>query len=64
VSRHPDEWELYDITADRVERHDLAARHPVMVRRLAAAWDAWAKRTHVDPWSGPRRTNWGDEVAK
>jgi arylsulfatase len=64
VSRYPDAWELYDITSDRVERNDLAARHPVIVRRLAAEWDAWAKRTNVDPWSGPRRTNWGDAAAK
>src|SRR5688572_32505575 len=26
VSMYPDEWELYDMAADRVERNDLAAR--------------------------------------
>jgi arylsulfatase len=62
VSRYPDAWELYDITADRVERNDLAAAQPAIVRKLAAAWDAWAKRAHVDRWSGPRRANWGDEA--
>jgi arylsulfatase len=60
VSKHLDEWELYDIAADRVERNDLAAKHPDIVKKLAADWDAWAKRAHVDQWTGPRRTNWGD----
>jgi arylsulfatase A-like enzyme len=60
VSRYPDGWELYDMTADRVERNDLAARHPDVVRKLAAEWDAWAQRANVDRWPGPRLTNWGD----
>ena len=64
VSRYPDGWELYDMTADRVERHDLAARHPAIVRRMAAQWDAWATRARVDQWKGPRSTAWGDVIAK
>jgi arylsulfatase A-like enzyme len=64
VSRYPDGWELYDMVADRVERHDVAARHHAMVTRLAAQWNAWAARARVDPWKGPRRTNWGDEIAR
>jgi arylsulfatase A-like enzyme len=63
VSRYPDGWELYDMTADRVERNDLAAHHPALVDTLAAEWDTWAKAANVDPWMGPRRTNWGDERA-
>ena len=63
VSRFPDGWELYDMSADRVERSDLSARHPDVVDRLAAAWEAWATRTHVDRWTGPPRTNWGDDGA-
>ncbi|HXW05761.1 MAG TPA: arylsulfatase [Vicinamibacterales bacterium] len=63
VSRFPDGWELYDVIADRVERTDLAPEHPEIVKRLAAAWEAWAKRAHVDPWNGPPRTVWGDEMA-
>jgi arylsulfatase A-like enzyme len=62
VSRYPEGWELYDMTADRVERNDLAGRHPDIVKRLATAWEAWAKRASVDRWSGPRRRNWGDEA--
>jgi hypothetical protein len=48
------------MAADRVERDDLAARHPEIVRKLAAEWEAWARRANVDRWPGPRLTNWGD----
>ncbi|MAG55953.1 MAG: arylsulfatase [Planctomycetes bacterium] len=41
------EWELYDLHADRTEMHDLAAQHPERVKTLAAAWQAWARRTGV-----------------
>ena len=62
VSRYPDGWELYDLAADRVERNDVAAQHPDVVATLAAQWDAWAKRANVDPWTGPRRATWGDDI--
>ena len=61
VSVYPEAWELYDIAADRVERHNVAARHPDVVKRLSDEWDAWAKRTNVDPWTGPARLPWGDD---
>jgi hypothetical protein len=51
------------MTADRAERNDLAAKHPDIVRKLAMAWEAWAARANVDRWTGPRRANWGDEIA-
>jgi arylsulfatase A-like enzyme len=62
VSAYPKGWELYDMSADRVERHDLAASRPDLVRTLAAAWDAWAARADVDPWHGPSRLPWGDDA--
>ena len=62
VSTYPKGWELYDMAADRVERNDLAASRPDLVRTLAAEWDAWAKRANVDPWAGPRRLPWGDDI--
>ena len=62
VSTYPKEWELYDMAADRVERNDLAASRPDLVRTLAAAWDAWAARANVDPWPGPPRLPWGDDA--
>ncbi|QDU78636.1 Arylsulfatase [Polystyrenella longa] len=41
------EWELYHITKDRTELHDLAAEHPDRVEQMSQDWLAWAKRTHV-----------------
>ncbi len=38
-------WELYDITNDPTESHDLADRDPRRVERMAAAWREWAART-------------------
>ena len=35
VSTYPNEWELYDMVADRVERNDLAASRPDLVKTLA-----------------------------
>ena len=61
VSKFMEPWELYDIEADRTELHDLAAQQPEMARELASLWDAWARRTHTDPWIGGHRTNWGAE---
>jgi len=62
VSTFPNEWELYDMTTDRVERNNLAASRPDVVKTLAGEWDAWAKRANVDPWTGPRRLPWGDDA--
>ena len=50
VSRHPGNWELYDLEADRTELHDLAGANPEKVKELAAMYDAWAKRCGVLPW--------------
>ena len=49
VATHDSPWELYDMEADRVELHNLAAQHPDKVKELAAVWEAWAKRTNVFP---------------
>jgi arylsulfatase A-like enzyme len=42
-------WELYDLAADRTETTDLAAEHPGLVKKLAAAYDQWATRVGVEP---------------
>jgi arylsulfatase len=62
VSLWPGEWELYDMAADRVERNNLAAQRPEIVKTLGTEWDAWAARTNVDPWQGPARAPWGDNA--
>ena len=46
-------WELYDLEADRTERHNLAAAQPDRVKQMEALYDAWAKRCNVVP--GPAR---------
>ena len=43
-------WELYDMSKDRTELHDLASAKPEEVKTLAAKWEAWALRTHVKPY--------------
>ncbi len=48
-------WELYDLAADRTQRHDLAASRPDEVETLAAAWQAWAERNDVLPLTPYRR---------
>jgi arylsulfatase len=50
VSKFPGGWELYDMTADRTEAHDLAAKEPVRLKAMIASYHAWAKRAHVVPW--------------
>lgn len=50
VSKHPGGWELYDIEADRTERHDLSATFPDKVNELKTLYEGWAKRCGVQPW--------------
>jgi arylsulfatase len=38
VADHDQPWELYDLTSDRSEARNLAARHPAKVKELSAAW--------------------------
>jgi arylsulfatase A-like enzyme len=56
VAKHKQPWELYDMDADRTERHDLAATMSGKVEELAARWEAWAARVGVRPWPlGPSK---------
>ena len=50
MSKFPGGWELYDISTDRAEQRDLAAREPARVKTMAASYDAWAQRAQVVPW--------------
>ena len=42
-------WELYDLEADRTERHNLAANQPDLVKKLDRQWSNWANTHHVFP---------------
>ncbi|WP_146675305.1 arylsulfatase [Pirellula sp. SH-Sr6A] len=50
VAKHGKPWELYDIDADRIEAHDLAAEQPAKVAELRALYETYAKRANVAPW--------------
>ena len=43
-------WELYDLSQDRTELHNLAAEHPEKLRELVQAWRQWAQRCGVMNW--------------
>jgi arylsulfatase len=45
------EWELYDISTDRIESHNLASTHPEIVAKLSKEYDDWAARCGVIPFS-------------
>lgn len=40
-------WELYDLSKDRTETHNLAESQPTKVDQLAKKWVAWARLTDV-----------------
>jgi arylsulfatase len=42
-------WELYDMTTDRSELHNLAAEQPDRVKELSEKWQHWAEQSHVFP---------------
>jgi arylsulfatase A-like enzyme len=50
VSMHPGRWELYDMSRDGTEGHDLSGRYRDTVKELAQTWDEWADRCGVPPW--------------
>jgi arylsulfatase len=50
VSRHPGDWELYDLPADRTELTNLAGKEPQRVARMKEMWEAWARKCGVQPW--------------
>ena len=41
------DWELFDLTTDPGEAQDLADRHPEILQRLVAAWEAYAEDVGV-----------------
>jgi arylsulfatase A-like enzyme len=49
VYKADEPWELYDMTKDRTEMHDLSGANPKKAKELALQWDAWAGRANVLP---------------
>ncbi len=52
-SERPGDWALYDLSNDRAEQENLAARRPEVVRELADLWERWKDRFIHDA-GGPR----------
>lgn len=50
VAMHHRPWELYNLGNDRSESRDLSAEDPERVKRMSAAWEAYAARAHVEAW--------------
>ena len=50
VARHGEQWELYDLSADRTETNDLSRELPERVLRMVRMYAAWAKRCGVEAW--------------
>ncbi len=44
VAERSKEWELYDLSRDRSETEDVAAKDPGRVAELSARYDVWAER--------------------
>ena len=43
------EWELYDLSNDRSETTDLAAKHPEILKKMIKKWHEWAEARNVFP---------------
>ncbi|TWU05629.1 arylsulfatase [Stieleria varia] len=43
------DWELFDLSSDRTEQQDLAAKNPAMVADLRQQWKTWAEAANVIP---------------
>lgn len=46
--RYVKKWELYDMSTDRVEAHNLADDHPDLVTMLSKKWFQWAEMTDIN----------------
>ena len=50
----PIEWELYDLSNDRSETHDVSDQHPDIVSAMNADWQNLANRVHAKPFPEDR----------
>lgn len=49
ADKPPGDWELYDLSVDRTEQHDLASMEKERLKQLVQMWQAYAERTQVLP---------------
>ncbi|MBB5351328.1 arylsulfatase [Haloferula luteola] len=50
----PKRWELYHLSEDGTELHNLATDMPERVREMSQAWQQWAQRAQVYPKPKPK----------
>ncbi len=50
VSKHPGDWELYNMIEDRTELSDLSAGEGERVATMSGLYEAWAARSEVREW--------------
>ena len=50
VSKHPGDWELYDMVEDRTELNDLSTMNKPQVLKMGSTYARWAERCGVLPW--------------
>ncbi len=50
VRQHNQEWELYDMEADRTELHNLIGKNPKLEAEMKGQYFAWAAQTGVMDW--------------
>ena len=44
------DWELYNISVDRSEQHNLADQYPEKLQEMVKAYEEWAHRCMVEPY--------------
>lgn len=54
VSRHPGDWELYNMAHDRTELNDLSHADPDRLKQMTKSYMEWADRCGVLPWPLPK----------
>ncbi len=54
VSRHPGDWELYNLAEDRTELNNRAPSETARVSALRRSYETWAVRSNVLPWDQVR----------
>lgn len=50
VSRHSEDWELYNMAEDRTELNDLSVGESHRLREMTGIYESWAARVGVLPW--------------
>ena len=55
VSRHNQPWELFNLTEDRSETHNLIGEKPGLAAELLERYESWAQRAGVQPWPVRKR---------